>query len=124
MFHHDILWKYPHETFQIVTFILSQRLHAAYPIPAVKFGLIKPICTDEIEVREEVITPLPDDFDTPPRGARGARGRGKVKASNRATPSPCLWDVGNVVELTPDITKITVSVSELRDRIKNISANN
>ncbi|XP_063694621.1 uncharacterized protein LOC134826246 [Bolinopsis microptera] len=97
------------------------RLHAAYPIPAVKFGLIKPICTDEIEVREEVITPLPDDFTTPPRGARG-----KVKASNRATatPSPCLWDVGNVVELTPDIIKITVSVSELRDRIKNISANN
>ncbi|KAL5257871.1 hypothetical protein ACHWQZ_G012723 [Mnemiopsis leidyi] len=91
------------------------RLHAAYPIPAVKFGLIKPVCTEDLEVREEVITPLPDDEDI----ARVARGKGK---SVKITPSPSpLWDVGKVVELSPDITKITVSVSELRNKIKNIS---
>ena len=38
-----------------------------------------------------------------------------------ATPTP-LWDAGNVVELSPDISKISISISELRDRVKNISA--
>jgi hypothetical protein len=99
-----------------VTHIFLQRLHAAYPIPAVKFGLIKPVCTEDLEVREEVITPLPDDPDK----LGGAHGR-KMRPKYEQTPSP-LWDVGKVVELAPDITKITVSVSELRDKIKNISA--
>ena len=102
-------------SFQLLINYISQRLHAAYPIPALKFGLIKPVCTEDLEVREEVITPLPEDEET----ARAARGKGK---SVKITPSPSpLWDVGKVVELSPDITKITVSVSELRDKIKNIS---
>ena len=71
-------------------------------------------------MRDEVITPLPDDPDP------GSDSRGKTKTKGPiAGPSPSpLWDVGQVVELTPDITKITLSVSELRDKIKNIGANN
>ena len=97
-----------------MTGTFPQRLHAAYPIPAVKFGLIKPVCTEDLEVREEVITPLPDEFE-------------KIGRKTRPKPQPSaspLWDVGKVVELAPDITKITVSISELRDKVKNISVNN
>ena len=33
-----------------------------------------------------------------------------------------LWDVGNVVELAPDIHKITISVSELKNKLQRLGA--
>ena len=89
-----------------------QRLHTVCPIPAIKMGIIKLVCTDDIEVKEEVITPLPDDYPSPSNRYPGRKG---------GIPSPALWDVGSVVELSPDVTKITLSISELRDKIKCVS---
>ena len=76
-------------------------------------GIIKLICTDDIEVKDEDMN-FPEDADL-------YKSPGTSRKRNIQTPGLALWDVGSVVELMPDVTKITLSISELRDKIKSVS---
>ena len=136
-----------------VTYITPQALHEAYPIPAIKLGLIKVVCSEDLEVSTvkslnfasfyvKVSTLFGELLHTSPfyplmfylyhtRPPQIEEELAEPTVSDKMQDlqnrqdmlqNSTLWDVGNVVELAPDIHKITISVSELKNRLQRLGA--